>query len=62
MDGGGIVLKLMDFNEECNRTDDDGADFFNKTGILISSIILNYDRILIEEVDKSIRYVIDLFN
>ena len=56
------MLKLMDFNEECNRTDDDGADFFNKTGILISSIILNYDRILIEEVDKSIRYVIDLFN
>ena len=42
--GGGIILKLMDVNEECDRTDDDGADFFNKTGILISSIVLNYDR------------------
>ena len=60
--GGEITLKLMDINEECDRTNDDGADFFNKTGILISSIILNYDRIITEEVDKSIRYIIDLFN
>ena len=52
----------MDINEECDRLDDDGADFFNKTGILISSLVLNYEKLVAEEVEKSIRNVIDMFN